>query len=205
MIPGIYSGMGHSDSFAAPGSTSYTTSGSQSFVVPNYSTSLVIKLWGGGGGGGGISSGTRVLGASGAASTYVADSLSAGGGVGGNTAGGTGGTASGGDTNTTGNAGVLGGAGGSAPSGGAGGAFPGSNGSGNPGSAPGGGGSPYRNAIYTSGGGGSGAYVVKTYALGALTPGATLALIIGALGAGGTGSTANGGDGARGQIDISWT
>ena len=57
------------------------------------------------------------------------------------------------------------------------------------------------------GGGGSGARVIKTYAVGALTPGATLTLFIGS---GGTGSIGGnpafaGGNGARGQIDISWT
>lgn len=186
------------------GTTTYSTIGSQSFVVPNYCSTLQIELWGGGGGGGGNNVGFQSPGTSATASTYVAGSLSAGGGVLGNATFGIGGTASGGTINTNGGNGATGGNGGNSPNGGLGGTFPGSNGNGNPGNPPGGGGSPQRNAVIVSGGGGGGAYVSKTYTPGQLTPASTLTLFVGDKGLGGPGFPGAGGDGAIGQIKITW-
>lgn len=65
--------------FDPPGSQSFTVVGADSFVVPNYSTSLTITLWGGGASGLGAG-GAGALGSNGAASTVASLSLSAGGG-----------------------------------------------------------------------------------------------------------------------------
>lgn len=206
--------------YDAAGSQSFTTPGADSFVIPNYSTSLVITLWGGGGGGGGTVNSSPQYAAQGTASTVVSLSLSAGGGNGGqdcdaftstNGAGGTGGSASGGDTNTSGEDGQTGygtNRGGNAAFAGNGGAAPTGIASGNNGSAAGGGGSGSCVSVSSiaAGAGEAGAFCQKTYAQGVLTPGNSLTLFIGSGGAGrvlaGNGS---GGAGARGQIDISWT
>jgi len=205
--------------FDPPGSVSYTSAGAAIFEIPNFENWLKFKLWGAGAGGGRASStgGSPGPGA-GEASTIASLLLSAGGGspgqsrgTGGNGSGGAGGTASGGDINTNGEAGNTDGAGhgGDAPNGGDGGEPVATNqpsGAGNPGQAPGGGGAGgYFNtgSDQRGGGGGSGAYVEKTYARGDLTPGTLLDLVIGDFG-NGHAFLYEGGNGARGQIDISW-
>lgn len=213
-------------STVTPGSQEFTTAGSHNVVVPEYNT-ITIRLYGGGGEGGSYTH----AGSAGGASTF--NGLSAGGGGGGakgptTVTGGSGGTQSGGDAGSSnGNAGANGtaslssGKGGDnpGPAGGAGGSSS-TSASGNPGSAPGAGGSggcaswqeqgwndktPYYYWVHCGyGGGGSGAYLTKTYLSadsGAPTPGATLAAVVGAGGDGG----GNGGAGAAGRVVLSWT
>lgn len=199
-----------------PGSQQFTANGT--FVVPDYNT-LTVTLWGGGGGGGGAHPTTGATdGVDGNASTF--SGLSAGGGLKGTAGngsvshgtGGAGGTASGGDTNTNGNAGENGiapddgGAGGSAPGGGgAGGPRTTTPGNGANGTAPGGGGAGGADSgTAGAGGGGSGSKVVKTYAPGGLAVGANISVVVGAAVSGGTGNE-TGGQGARGQVDFSWS
>jgi len=185
---------------STPGNQDFTIPGTYTFTLPIYTT-LTIQLWGGGGGGGATSGAAG--GAAGTSSATLA--LTAGGGGGGGNPsqpGGGGGTASGGDINLVGSAGSDGnsvggnGFGGNSPNGGAGGA-PGTNG-GFPGA--GGGGRALLGSIGSGGGGGG--YVQKTYAPGALTPGATISLTVGNQG---LGAVLGSGSGANGRIYISWT
>lgn len=197
-----------------PGSVTFTSPGGANFTIPKFKTSLVIELWGAGGGGAGSdgnsSEASNVAGVSGTATTIASLSLSAGGGERGYLSSQAGGVASGGTTNTNGNPGSIG-TGGSCPNGGVGGVWPasGSAQSGNPGGAPGGGGSGARVPTGTGGfttrrGGGSGAYVSKTYVRGSLTPESVLSMVVGTGGAGGN-HNLDGGAGGRGQIKITWT
>lgn len=181
-----------------PGSVSYTTPGSSSFIVPEFNT-LTVTVKGGGGGGGGADahssdfaeSWTGTNGSTGGNSSFNGSVIGNGGGGGlkgtivtddaGSTNGGNGsnGTASGGDTNTTG--------GGSS----------GGTGSTNPSWNPGHGGT-----------GGAGGRAVKTYASGSLTVGASITVIVGGWGAKGVctyTSSANGNDGSAGSVVISWS
>jgi hypothetical protein len=181
-LPGLIPGpMFAGAAYDAPGSQTFTTPGADTFVIPNYSTTLTITLWGAGAsgqaaGGGGWANGT--------ASTVVSLSLSAGGG---NAS--SGGTASGGDTNTNGNNGAANS-----------GVTPGAGGAGIDGYGTGGSGQAGSGKTNGGYGGGSGAKVIKAYALGALTPGASLSLVIGT-----GGVNALGQSGLNGRIEFSWT
>lgn len=204
-------------SFDSPGSVTLSARGAWSFVVPNFRDSLEIELIGAGAGGGGAGSSGGTFGGTGGDTTCPGLGMTAGGGKGGagasgtNNAGGAGGTASGGDTNTSGGAGGnstsgLSGVGGSAPNGGIGGAgVTANNTRGNDGGPPGGGASGGKGSPNPGGGGGAGARSVKTFARGALVPGSTLSGVIGQGGVGYSGSAARGGDGADGQVKITWT
>lgn len=201
----------------AANSQSYTSAGSHTFTVPAYTT-LTVEVWGAGGGGAGELSKD---GANGGKSSF--GSVVGQGGKGGNAPGvghtptgfgGAGGTASGGTTNTSGGDGKngsnsSGGKGGSSPNGGAGGSG-GSGSKGSAGKAPGGGGGGGGGAAYSrgGGGGGGGGYSKRTYTSGQLAPGATITVVVGAGGAGGKEPSCNacsGGNGAKGEVDISWT
>lgn len=217
--------------FVVAGSQTVTASGN--FTVPEYNT-ITFTLRGAGGEGGAYNSGSNQTGGSGGATTIVALSLTANGGSGGTYgspgAGGAGGTATGGDTNTTGATGGNGsGTPGTSATGGQGGGSGGAGGvdsaptdaisagvAGSAGAASGQGGGGEGNAYQATvtktptnyaasgGGGGQGGLCVKTYtrgAAGAPNAGDVLALVIGS---GGTGRT-KGGDGYRGQIDVSWS
>jgi hypothetical protein len=192
-----------------PSGNAQTFTASGTFVVPAYTSALTVEMWGGGGGG--FGDGTGSEGSDGGASRFLG--LTAGGGVRGQTSsdtgGGLGGVASGGDINTNGQRGGTGssggpsGKGGDAPLGGVGGAAV-KKSVGNAGQAPGGGGGGADNALgTTASGGGSGAYVKKTYAPGALVPGTIIPVTVGAGGVGGIGGY-RGGDGARGEVRITW-
>jgi hypothetical protein len=206
-------------------------SGSDNFITPDYTNTLVIELWGAAACGG--VSGDASDGGDTTCATY---SLIAGGGNKSAQAaqnagpGGTGGTATGGNTlNATGgngdppdptgtlNAGnsgkggdaPYGGVGGSAVSNGAGGHI-----NGNPGVAPGGGGSGRNNNVSDSGliftaayfkypGGGSGAYVRHVFTRGVAgspAPGDPIAYSVGA----GAVSPVGDGNGANGRARFSW-
>jgi len=221
------------------GSTTFTANGS--FTVPSGYTTLTIEAWGAGGQGSGDGALATQQGPGGNGSASVVSGagltlMSAGGGSGGGQAstlgaGGAAGTAFGGTTtNTTGQAGTSGGStttgtGGTAPSGsvagGAGGAAVASNQAylsppnvGNPGSAPGGGGSggsEFRaqpgmcgGQFYSSGGGGgSGAYS-KTITT-SIAAGTSLSVIVGIGGIYVTSSTAAwGGAGANGIVKFTY-
>ncbi len=194
-------------------SRTFSTSGTYNFTVPAYSTNIVVKLWGGGGGGGGGGSTFGNSGTAGTASTFL--TLSAGGGGGGTGAwtanptgvSGAGGTATGGTINTNGNSiGTSNGAtyGAGAPNGGGNvAAF--SNAEHYNGTAPGGGGTGGRwagSGNPTGGGGGSGAYVEKTYVVGDLNPGAVIPLTVGVRGSGGSSDADQGAFGAAGRVMV---
>lgn len=191
------------------GAENYTTAGTYSFVVPTYFKPLVVEVWGGGGGGGESRFNSGPGGTGGTSSWY--SSVSATGGGGGASRGGaagTGGTASGGDINTSGPNG-SGSTGGTAPNGGQGGVRVFNGGAGiDPG---GGGGGAFDSFLGDAGhgaGGGAGAYSKKTYAVGALTPGITVTIIVGASGAGRP-VTPNqgeysGGAGGVGRVSVTW-
>ena len=195
-------------------SRTFSTAGTYSFTVPSYSTSLVVKLWGGGGGGGGGGSTFGNSGTNGTATTF--STLSAGGGGGGTGAwtanptgsSGAGGTATGGTINTNGNSiattnGATTGAG--APNGGGNTVTATANAEHYVGNAPGGGATGGRwagSGNPTGGGGGSGAYVEKTYNVGDLTPGTVMSLTVGAGGAGGSSDADQGARGADGRIMV---
>lgn len=196
-------------------STYVTSPTTYSFTVPTYSSSIVVTLWGGGGGGGGGGSTFGNSGSGGTASTF--STLSAGGGGGGTGAwtanptgvSGAGGTATGGDTNTNGNSiatsnGATTGAG--APNGGGNTATATANAEHYNGTAPGGaatGGRWAGSGNPTGGAGGSGAYVQKTYAVGALTPGTVITVTVGGGGAGGASDADQGSTGASGRVMVS--
>lgn len=203
---------------AAPVTTTYTTPGTYTFVVPSYAN-LTATCWGAGGGGasaGGDAGPTA--GATGGSSIF--SGLTAGGGGGGatNRTGGSGGTASGGTTNTNGEAGgnVPGdgtlqnsGKGGDCPNGGTGGASviyvgDGNRVPGNPGNSPGGGGSGGK-FIAQGAGGGGGAYTTKTYIQGDLTTGSSITITVGERGLGGIAAVTNrGGNGSNGQVTVTY-
>jgi hypothetical protein len=176
-------------SSGAGGSQTFNASGT--FTVPTY-TSLTVTVTGaGGGGGGGGDSGCDTgddgdPGGSGGNSSFNSNVVGNGGGGGGGGigyqvgpysggAGGSGG-ASGGDTNTTG-----GGAGG------------------------GGGGTDECGGGSDGGPGGTGGKAVKTYSLGAFTPGNSISVVVGTGGPGGGGLGTDGADGANGSVAITWT
>lgn len=199
-----------------PGSQTFSTAGTYSFVVPEHNT-LTVQVWGAGGGGAGIlGSASDVVGISGGTSVWDG-SLVAHGGSRGTSSGGSGGTASGGTTNTAGVSGEgtsgdrWGGAGGAGANGGAGGARKSIAGSGNAGTAPGGGGSGCggggRGWENWGAGAGGGGYSVRTYNSGTYQAGTTISLTVGA-GGGGGGVTANnqckGGNGAGGRVIVTW-
>ncbi len=195
-------------------STHTTTAATHSFTVPTYSSNIVVTMWGGGGGGGGGGSTFGNNASSGTASTFLA--LSAGGGAGGTGAwtanptgsSGAGGTASGGDINTNGNSiatsnGATTGAG--APNGGGNTTTATGNAEHYNGTVPGGGATGGRwagSGNPTGGAGGSGAYVQKTYAVGALTPGAVITVTVGGGGAGGASDADQGATGAAGRVTV---
>jgi hypothetical protein len=180
-------------------SQNFTSNGT--FTVPYYTGSLSVTVNGaGGGGGGGYGASSYTCGKStcysavsgnaggdGGGSTFNTSVVGNGGagGGGGNVGGGGGnGTASGGDTNTTG--------------GGAGGGARGTDCT------------AYVTAT-ASVAGGAGGQAVKAYAVGALTPGAGIAVTVGSAGsagAGGVGTTCTGGNGTAGtagNVNITWT
>jgi hypothetical protein len=207
----------------------YGSPGTYTFTVPAYTTSLQVEVWGGGGAGGKVGPNTGgANGTNGGASS--AFGITAGGGTGG-TGGvayrtvypsGAGGTATGGNqVNTSGTtppnptSASFTPPGGTAPYGGLGG--PGATGvnwrnglygvfSGGPGQAPGGGGggsvSDNGRGWWNYGGaGGSGAYGKSVFAVGALTPGATQTITVGA-----GGVLADwGATGGNGRVIITWS
>lgn len=196
-----------------PGSQSFTTAGSQNFVVPCHNT-LTVQVWGGGGGGGGYESSYQ-SGTAGGASSWNSGTLQANGGAGSSTGAGAGGTASGGTTNTTGgngearSLGTYAGAGGNGANGGAGGARKTTNGVGNNGTAPGGGGSgcfyEFSGVEIAGGGGGGGGYSTRAYAAGTYAVAASIPLVVGGAGLGGRqGETCQGGNGAVGRVTVTW-
>ena len=200
--------------------TRYTSTGSQTFTVPTYISSIVVEMWGAGGGSGGSgpSGGSAAGGGAGSATTFATGSLSAGGGGGGASSGaglganGAGGIASNGDVNINGTAGTNNSNqtfGYAAPNGywnslvrsrvGNGSAYAGLfAGGGATGSAW------YITPNYpVAGSGGSGAYLKKTFAAGALTPGDSIAVVVGTGGtAGAQGGAWTGAAGADGEIRI---
>ncbi len=204
--------------------TTFSTPGIYTFTVPAYVGSLKVEVWGAGGGGGSNADDKKESGENGTSSSF--DKVIARGGKGGDggvknqtASGGAGGTAEGGDDNRTGDNGKNGNAngagdGGASPKGGVGGkgadtpknttAVAGKAGSG-----PGGGGSGTAKMLsgggYNNGaGGGGGGYAAKTYAVGALTAGKQITVVVGE-GGKGSGSNVNGGNGATGEVRISWT
>ena len=185
------------------------TSGSGTYTIPAYTTSLVVECWGGGGGGAGTTNGSVAATAgTGGATTF--GSLTANGGSGGtgaqdnvvNGSGGAGGSASGGDVNTTGNTGVTNYytglvSGANAPYGGLGGLVNTASSTVGPGGGGGSGGNP---STAAGGAGGSGGYVKKTYAPGAIS--GNISYSVGAGGTAGAGSSYSGNAGAAGSIRI---
>ncbi len=209
----------------------FTTS--DDFEVPANIELVFVEMWGGGGGGGGGGAGST---AGGSGGTTTFNGLSAIGGNGGSPATGTGGAggngfsawgAGGAGGNSNGQAGAAGvpnpsfaaGSGGAAGSGaGGGGGGGGPNGAGgnggagnndgvtvgaNTGAGAGGGGGPNPGTT-RGGGGGEGSKLVSRIM--AVTPLATLAVVIGAGGTAGAGETssADGGVGGSGYCQISW-
>jgi hypothetical protein len=210
------------------GSTTFD-SGSGNFTVPAYNT-LVVEGWGGGSPGMATTPpATFAYGTDGGDTTVSTLSLTAGGGkkTSGTGAGtpGAGGVATGGDVNTSGSQGVAGGAyngvngqGGASPNGGAttpppvGQGVPGLFVVGNNGNLPGAGGSaPTYNVSgsqFNTCGGSGGAYVKKTYSLGAPgapSPGALLAYAVGAGGVADTSLSFDPGSGANGRVRFTWS
>ena len=193
--------------------TRYIASGTYSYTVPAYSSSLVVEVWGGGGGGGqALLPGTDAT--NGGQSSFNGTVIANGGnrGVGASSgvgANGTGGTASGGDTNTTGNTGnSTAGASSSTPSPNSGNlAIAGVVGAGGYNGVTGfpvgsGGGGAYwlGGSVPTAGAGGSGGYSKKTYAPGAIS--GTITVVVGAGGAAGVGNALPGGAGTDGMVRI---
>jgi hypothetical protein len=205
-------------------SMTFSTPGTHTFTVPAYVSTLKVEVWGAGGGGGSNADDKKASGENGSSSSF--DKVIARGGKGGDggvrnqaVSGGNGGTAEGGDDNRTGDNGKNGNAngagnGGSSPKGGAGGngadtpknttAIPGKDGA-----APGGGGGGTAKMLsgggYNNGaGGGGGGYATKTYAKGTLAPGKTITVVVGEGGKGAK-ENVNGGNGAHGEVRISWT
>lgn len=218
------------DPLPPDGSIKYTIPGTYYFTVPVHGNiNIKVRGPGGGGGAGGASSFNK--GQDGTQSYFgSAADLSAGrvparmianGGLGGygdkhwpeDGNGGAGGTASGGDTNTTGEDGGdeasnISGAGGdgAGAGGGAGGASvgPGNAYRGNHGSGPGGGGSGGKWTSGPGGGGGGGGLAETDDVAGTYTPGDIIEIVVGA---GGLGEqvTSEGGNGADGEVEISWS
>lgn len=209
MTAGIFMPAINGISYDDPGSIVLDITGTHNFSVPNFSNELIVELWGAGAGGEGAGiNNSAPDGVNGGNSSCAPLSLTAGGGLN----NGTGGTASGGDVIANGGN-RSGRNGGGGANGGAGGVSSGSgSSSGASGTAPGGGGSGGRyiwddNGVTratTGNGGGGGAYVKKSYARGAISPGLIISLTVGAGGNGGS-SQRSGGAGARGEIRISWT
>jgi hypothetical protein len=206
----------------------YGSPGTYTFTVPAYTTALQVEVWGGGGAGASVATNSGSNGANGSSSS--AFGITAGGGTGGTGGGayrtvypsGSGGTVTGGNqVNISGTtppnptSASFTPSGGAAPYGGLGG--PGATGvnwrnglygvfPGGPGQAPGGGGggsvSDNGKGWWNYGGaGGSGAYGKSIFAVGALTPGTTQTITVGAGGAL-AGWGASGGDG---RVIITWS
>lgn len=190
------------------GTQNYTTPGTYTFAVPQYTASLTVEVWGGGGGGGGGVSGTAA-GGNGTVSSFNSV-MSAGGGSGGSIRI-TGALpplviasrATGGTINISGNFQTLE-QGGSAPFGGIGGGTNAPVGAGRPGGVPGGGGGGASFGYYGAGGGVSGAYAKRTYTPTTLVPGSLIPIVVGAGGRGAIHSLGNGGEGAPGMVKIVW-
>lgn len=200
---------------AFAGAQTFSTPGTQQFVVPAYGT-LTVKVWGAGGGGGSDGHASDGNGSGGTGGNSSFGSMTARGGAPGTAYGGAGGTASGGTTNVTGGAGTnstpidmgpesepypLGGNGGVGANGGVGGAGSVAGEPGNPGATPGGGGGGGRGG----GGGGGGGYSSRTYANGELTQGSPVSVTVGV--GGGIcpdGSFYGCGSGGAGRIEITW-
>lgn len=205
-------------------SKTFSSPGNYTFTVPAYAENLKVEVWGAGGGGGSNADDKKASGENGSSSSF--DKVIARGGKGGDggvknqtVSGGNGGAAEGGDDNRTGENGKNGNAnksgdGGSAPKGGSGGTgadTPKNTNAvaGKDGAAPGGGGGGTAKGLsgggYNNGaGGGGGGYSVKTYAQGALKVGQTITVVVGEGGKGGS-ENVNGGNGAPGEVRISWT
>lgn len=181
---------------AFAGSQTYSTPGTHTFTVPNYTGTLVVEVWGGGGRGG---TEGAISGGAGGQSSWNGTVI-ANGGAGGassmSTCATAGGTASGGTTNTTGGAANCP-TGGTSPNGGVGGTAGPTGGS--PGTAPGGGGG---GATSFYAGGGAGGYSTKTYSAGQLPVGSSITIVIGA---GGSVVGPYAGAGASGRVTITWT
>lgn len=206
-------------SCVTPGSREYSTPGTYTFVAPPHN-SLTVELWGAGGAGVGYCN-TQIDTNPGGSTTWDGSTLIAGGGGAGITnwrggAGGSGGSGSGGSINVTGQIGgafsapyTPGGKGGNGANGGAGGVAvsPGQSfRNGNPGIAPGGGGSGGitcgRGCNWFAGGGGGG-YTSRMFAEGEYEPGNPVSIVIGAGGVP-TGCNSFGGSGAAGRATIRW-
>ncbi|MBI2030970.1 hypothetical protein HYT05_05085, partial [Candidatus Kaiserbacteria bacterium] len=179
------------------GSQTYSAPGTYTFIVPNYTGSLTVEAWGGGGGSGGSHR-------DGGASTFASLVSAGGGGANNGSNAGIGGIASGGDVNVNGNTGdywqlyVNNIDGGSAQFGGSGGRNCTSD---RDGHSPGGGGA---GCNWYTGGSGAGAYVKKTYAVGALQPGSSIQVVVGA-GANGVSTPGSGpSNGGDGLVKITW-
>lgn len=188
VIPGFWPALGAG---VNPGSQTFSTPGTFTFTVPLYN-SLTVTVNGAGGGGGGANlyyvvtyyyapsgityKGYRAAGpttgGAGGNSSFNSTVIGdgGGGGVTGSGSDGTAGSASGGDTNTTGG----GAAGGPKPSSGL--------------------------EVAVSRPGGPGGRAVKTYALGALTVGAGISVVVGAGGTGGGGDN----PGSNGSVVVTW-
>ncbi|MGZ3722107.1 MAG: hypothetical protein ACXVA9_04200 [Bdellovibrionales bacterium] len=180
--------------------------GCSTFKVPDYNT-LTVQLWGGGASG-------SVFSNRGGTSSFGA--LSASGGLGGlaATSGsqGRGGFAAGGDVNIPGGdsppfapASSIYCNGGDSPNGGTGGLF---SVFGSVGNYPGGGGAGGHNAKSCTYGGGAGAYTMKKFITGDLTPGALIPVCVGEGGQGSQGApmvaSFGGWSGGNGKVQIDW-
>lgn len=193
-----------------PGSQTFNTVGTHSFTVPRYAQ-LTVEVWGGGAAGGsartdGIENANDVAAGNssfngtviGNGGDYLLASAAA---------------ASGGDINESGEAPVLDSgrgrnAGGLAYGGGVGPAGPTGVGVGAAGVTPGSGGAGGRTASKVGRGGGGGGFARKTYSAGALTVGASISVVVGRGGfpgmTGAAGTVQQGGEGAIGEVRITW-
>lgn len=196
----LYSGTGSSQTIDVTDTISQVFTVSGAFVVPAYA-SMTVKVYGAGGGGGGQSA----AGGDGTSSSFNT-SVIGGGGFGGQIGcntfscsnprlGGAGGTASGGTTNTSGTTGSNG-TYGSYPTGPAG--PDGYGGGGNSGAF-------YDGSYYGGGTGGTGAVATKTYALGDLVPGASVAFTVGTGGSSGGGTGVIATAGGNGAVVVTYT
>ena len=199
-----------------PGQVGRLIERSETFIVPEAVTELLVRAWGGGGGGGSDGPGVGDDNGKDGGTSSVNDSVFAHGGKGGQHGvyqlgdGGAGGAASGGSVNLPGGAGEKGGTvtdesgqGGSAqgPGGGAGGARVGKYTHGAPGTFPGGGGSGAQEGNTPAGGGGAGGYAEARLTV---TPGSPVQVVVGPGGLGGDGGYRVGGNGASGRVELSW-
>ncbi|MBM3271895.1 hypothetical protein FJY94_01255, partial [Candidatus Kaiserbacteria bacterium] len=189
------------------GSQTFSTPGTHTFTVPQYTGSLTVEVWGGGGGGEHCypqANGVRYVtytrfcwGGNTAGSASSFNGVIANGGQTGD--GAVGGTATGGDVNLSGeNSSSCGGSVYQYCGGGGSGLDPVAT---RHGVAPGGGADGYFQASLTYGGGGGG-YAKKTWNPGALTTGASYTVTVGS---GGSNANGNGAaPGAPGRVTLTW-